>query len=134
LTDNADDKAARLEIEKRRKAELDVIRSIMMTKAGRAWIWNWLDKCHIFGSTFFGEETHRSAFAQGQENVGRILWLDVQEASLDQYVKMVQEQKEEERRLAKVREEDAKAQASREDPFFADNEQAMQPIDLPPPE
>jgi hypothetical protein len=58
----------------------------------------------------------------------------VQEASLDQYVKMVQEQKEEERRLAKVREEDTKAQASLEDPFFADNEQAMQPIDLPPPE
>ncbi len=123
----------RLEAEKLRRADMDVLREIMATPQGRGWLWRRLEACHIFGNTFFGEETHRSAFAQGQENVGRRLWADVQEASLELYVKMCAEQKAETERQRREREEAEKIARSMEDGFFAVNEEAR-PIDLPAPE
>ena len=133
--DNEDiDPEVLADIEKRRRADLDVIRRIMLTKEGRAWFWRLLDRGHIFGSPFFGEETHKTAFAIGEENFAKKLWLDLQEASLDLYVRMVAEQRDEAQRLEKVRKSDAVREKAALDPYAFDNQMAAQPIDLPPPE
>jgi hypothetical protein len=132
--DPAEEKRLREEERQLARNDAAVIRKIMMTHNGRAWIYRFLERCSIFGDTFHGEETHRSAFAQGQENIGKQLWLAVQDASLDLYVQMVKEQREEEKRLAKVRRADGEAQT----PEAIDAEEALgvnaHMIDLPAPE
>ena len=120
---------ARADVARFKRADADVLRTIMMGKEGRAWLYRFLDRCHIFGDTFAGEQTHLSAFMQGQENIGRQLWLDVQNASLDLYMKMMKEQKDEEKRVEGVRKkEEEKRRGNQAEPTAN-----MQWPELPPP-
>lgn len=112
------------------REDADTLRGIMMRKEGRAWLYRVLAKCHIFGDTFAGEQTHVTSFRQGQENIGRQLWLDVQDASLDLYVKMIKEQKDEEDRLEKVRQKDETRRRGKDAPPLTPDSQYP---DLPPP-
>ena len=112
------------------REDADTLRVIMLSTAGRAWLYRLLNRCHIFGDTFAGEQTHITAFQQGQENIGRQLWLDVQNASLDLYVKMIKEQKDEEARLEKLRRKDEKRRKGEDEAPITPESQFP---DLPPP-
>lgn len=130
----ADDPVAennvRRDAERIARQDTDVLAKIVMKDApGRAWLHRLLSKCHIFGETFHGEETHLSAFSQGQENIGKQIMLSAQEASVDLYLLMVKEARAEEKRLEDVRRKEERDRAQAEEPT-TDSE--FMP-DLPPP-
>ena len=120
----------RSEQARRKREDADVVRKLMKDKNGRSWLYRLLETCHIYGDTFRGEETHLSAFCQGQENVGKQLMLEVIDASGDLYITMMREQREEEARLAKEAKKRAdKAEGRNEPPLTP----SMQGPDLAPP-
>ena len=132
--DPAEEKRLREEERQLARDDADVIRKIMMTRNGRAWMYRFLEKCHIFENPFIPGMADATAHNLGEANIGKQLWLDVQNASLDLYVQMIRETKEEEKRLAKVRRADVEAQT----PEAIDVEEALgvnaHMIDLPAPE
>ena len=96
------DNAAREDARKGRE-DADVLRGIMHTKPGRAWLYRHLERCNIYGDTFAPGQSDVTAFKLGQENIGKQLMLKAMDASTDLYVKMISEQKDEEKRLDAVR-------------------------------
>lgn len=45
-------------------------RQVLATTAGRAIIWELLEKCHVFSKIFAGEQTHHMANREGKREVG----------------------------------------------------------------
>lgn len=119
---------AEREVARKKRQDADELRKILHSKTGRAFLYRLLERCNIYGDTFAGEQTHISAFRQGQENVGKQLMLAAMDASPDLYVQMVKDQRDEEGRLDEVRRSEAKDRESRDNPSGI---QAM--VDLPPP-
>lgn len=111
------------------REDADVLRALMHNKPGRAWLYRFLEGCHIYGETFAAEQTHVSAFRQGQENVGKQLLLAAQGASVDLYMTMIREHQAEEARVAEVR---RKERIARERESNPEPEGGLM-NDLPPP-
>ena len=111
------------------RADADQLRTIMMTKPGRAWLYRFLERCNIYGDSFTPGQPDVTAFKLGNENIGRQLMLTAMNASADLYVKMVNEQREEERRLDEVRRKENKKREEREAPVDV----ASLVAPLPPP-
>lgn len=111
------------------REDADVIRKLMHDKQGRAWMYRFLAKCNIFGDSFVPGQSDVTAFRLGQENIGRQLWLAVQDASIDLYMTMIREQQAEEQRVAEVRRKERKNRDEAENPQGL--VEGM--IDLPPP-
>jgi len=86
-------KKARKQAEFDKALELDVIRGIMKTPAGRKWIYGKLERCHIYGNCFVAGESDSTAFRLGESNIGRMFLADVQEACPSEYLTMLQEAK-----------------------------------------
>lgn len=77
---------------KARQAEDDaVIQSLMSSVAGRQWMHDMLQSCHVFGSSFTGEAMG-TAFREGERNIGLILLTAIMRAHPDAYVQMMKEQ------------------------------------------
>jgi len=72
---------------------LDVVRSIMQTSPGRAWIYKKLEQCHIYGNPFIPGQADTTAFNLGEANQGKILLAEVQAAAPDLYLLMISEAK-----------------------------------------
>jgi hypothetical protein len=119
---------------KEAREDADALRTIMRSKNGRAWLYRLLAKCNVYGPTFEPGHPDITAFRLGQENIGKQLMLDCMAASDQLYILMLSEQREEEKRLAKVRRADVEAQT----PEAIDAEETLgvnaHMIDLPPPE
>ena len=79
---------------RRKKAEADVIRKIMHTPECRAWIYSWLDVCHIFTTSFVKGQLDVVAFHEGERNVGLRLMSAVTNASVDLYITMMKEHRQ----------------------------------------
>lgn len=78
--------------EKRLAAERDeVIRLIMHMPLGRRWMHDKLMACHVFQSSFKGEASHATAFAEGERNVGLILLAELMGACPEAYILMMGE-------------------------------------------
>lgn len=94
---NADDekqvKKAKKKAEIESAIKLDVIRNVMNTAPGRAWIYDQLAFAHIFSTTFIQGSPDASAFSEGERNGGLRLLADVQAASPDLYIQMIKEAK-----------------------------------------
>lgn len=110
-TDNASRDAAA-----KARADADQLRKIMHDKPGRAWLYRFLERCNIYGDSFTPGQPDVTAFKLGNENIGRQLMLAAMDASTDLYVKMVNEQREEERRLDEVRRKERKNREERDGP------------------
>lgn len=80
------EKAARLEESQRR----EIIKGIMSLAAGRQWMLERLESCHVFASSYTGNAL-ATAFAEGERNVGLQLLDDVMRSVPDLYVTMMQE-------------------------------------------
>lgn len=134
-SDPETERHARSEETRRRRADADVLRKLMFTREGRDWLYRRLESCDIYGNSFVPGEPDTTAFRLGQQNIGKQLMVEAIDASADLYVKMVNEQKEEEKRLAKVMrdlEERKKTEGG-----FVEDEPMPSPFtvpDLPPPE
>ena len=86
-------KKAKKRAEFDKAAELGVIRDIMSTPLGRAWIYKKLEICHIYGNPFVPGEGDTTAFKLGEANIGRMFLADVQEAASEMYLVMLKEAK-----------------------------------------
>lgn len=83
--------------------DADVIRAILHTKKGRAFILRQLDRCHINSpDKFVPGMPDATAHNLGLERYGILLLADVMSASVDLYMTAVKEQQEEMRRQTEV--------------------------------
>lgn len=111
------------------REDADVLRGIMLSKPGRAWLLRRLDECHINNSPFAAGQPDVTAFHLGEEAVGKRLLLSAMSASVDLYMKAIKENQEEAQRQNVVRRTERKNREEREGPV--DISALVQP--LPPP-
>ena len=80
------------ELEKRR-ADRDAadFTGIMSTESGRRFVWRMLTACHIYESSFTGNNT--TFFNEGERNIGLMLMADINSHCPEMYIKMLQEAK-----------------------------------------
>ena len=71
----------------------EIVNGIMSVEAGRRWMCDLLESCHIF-ATSFSDVGLRMAFMEGQREVGIRLLTDIMSACPDQYVTMMRERNE----------------------------------------
>jgi len=94
---NADDpkqvKKAKKEAEFNEAIKFDEIRRWLSNPVGRKIIYGYLEMAHIFRTTFIQGSPDASAFAEGERNVGLRLLADIQSASGELYLQMVNEAK-----------------------------------------
>ncbi|RAU21085.1 hypothetical protein CU669_15120 [Paramagnetospirillum kuznetsovii] len=64
--------------------------ALMNTQDGRAWVWNILSGCQVYGTSFHPSNA-QTAFNEGKRNVGLILMADVHRLCPDLYPLMVKE-------------------------------------------
>lgn len=128
-TDPAAEDNAKRDEARRAREDADVLRSILIKKAGRAWFYRQLVKCHIYGSAFAPGQPDVTAYALGEENIGKQWMLAAMSASSDLYMKMMDEQKEEESRLDEVRRREERKRREPDD----DAAIKLQGFDLPAP-
>jgi len=68
----------------------EIVNGIMSVEAGRRWMCDLLESCHIF-ATSFSDVGLRMAFMEGQREVGIRLLTDIMSACPDQYITMMRE-------------------------------------------
>jgi hypothetical protein len=86
-------KKARKQAEFDHALKLDVIRSVMGSAPGRIWAYSILERCHCFSTSFIAGAPDASAFREGERNIGLQFLADIQEATPDLYLTMIQEAK-----------------------------------------
>ena|SRR5215472_9505159 len=77
----------------RERLRQDVIRNLMSGIAGRSFIYDLLNGCHVFG-TSFALNGLQMAFNEGERNVGLKLLNDIMQAAPDSYPLMMREANE----------------------------------------
>jgi hypothetical protein len=81
----------RIAVSKRRSASnRAVIRSIMSSNEGRDWIYNLLQNCHVYSSSFSGNAL-TMAYAEGERNIGLRLMAELVSATPERYLEMLAE-------------------------------------------
>lgn len=70
-----------------------VVRELMSTPLGRAWIWRKLEACHVFASSFAADD-RTTSFNEGQRSIGLALISDVMRACPDYYLLAMRESDE----------------------------------------
>jgi hypothetical protein len=97
---------------RKEREDRDVVRRILMTKQGRAWLCRILDRCHINNSPFVAGQADVTAFHLGTESIGRLIMVMAMEASTDLYMTMIKEQQEEGRAQADQRKRERETRES----------------------
>jgi hypothetical protein len=91
----AEEKRAFRKLEKEAKSKVAsddaVIQSIMGNFAGRSWMREQLEACHIFSSSFTGDSLS-TAFREGERNIGLRLLAGIMSACPQAYIEMMGEQ------------------------------------------
>lgn len=77
----AKEKASRLADQNRR----EVLVGIMSTTFGREWVWNQLERAHVFEMSFTPDAL-LTAFREGERNQGQLLLNDVMVACPEQFI------------------------------------------------
>lgn len=75
----------------RRQEELNDIRALMTSPAGRRFAWRMLDRCGVYQTSFTGNSG--TFFKEGERNVGLWLLADIHEVALDEFLVMMKEAK-----------------------------------------
>lgn len=83
---------ARKRSSRTRADRMEFITAAMTTEQGRAWFYDLLVFCRVFNSPM-AEETNRTFFNLGIQNVGLRILDDIQTAAPDKYLPMVNENK-----------------------------------------
>jgi hypothetical protein len=86
----AQEKAAALRDRERR----EIISQIMVSRAGRSWLWDRLSETSIFSSTHVAGDALASAFQEGRRSVGLSLLADLMAYCPDQFILAMREQNE----------------------------------------
>lgn len=86
---------ARKKAATRNKKRLEVVNALMQHKDGRRWIYEILERCHIYTTSFVQGDPHATSFREGERNVGNSLLIDILTAAQDEYLLMIKEAREE---------------------------------------
>ncbi|WP_140179419.1 MULTISPECIES: Bbp19 family protein [Providencia] len=88
---------AHLELKEKlkREREIEDIKQIMSTEAGRRFVWRITSSCGVFDISFTNDP-YVTAFNEGARNQGLMLLSDVMEFCAEQYLLMAEEAKEQE--------------------------------------
>ena len=78
-----------------RKMELEDVRDILETPAGRRTFWRYLTECRVFGSVF-NNSGSMTYFNEGRRDVGLKIMADITEANDEAYLLMMREAKDRE--------------------------------------
>lgn len=81
---------------RKRKAEEQVVYTIMSTQSGREWMHSLLSSCHCFSSSFTGESLSM-AFKEGERNIGLILTAQIMKAAPGEFIQMLKEHNKDDR-------------------------------------
>lgn len=73
-------------------ADMKAVSGLMATPQGRGWIYGILERAYLFRSTFTG--TSHGTFNEGMRNLGLGVLADVMEAAPEQYITMIEENKD----------------------------------------
>lgn len=76
------------DVGRRQRAHRDVLRTVMATTQGRAWLWDFLSDCDVFGNPFAAGAPDVTSFNLGQQNVGKRLMSEMLRADPKAYVQM----------------------------------------------
>jgi hypothetical protein len=129
-TDVASEDNTRRDLKRAERDDLDVLRQIMHTKKGRAFILRQLDRCQINSPRkFVPGQPDATAHNLGLEAYGLMLLKDVMAASVDLYMTAIAEEQAEADRKNDVRRAEVKAKEEREKPPSAEDQLSA----LPPP-
>lgn len=82
--------AAEARARRAEKAGALVVRQILSSKPGRAWLYRLLETCHVFQASY-DAEPHRMYFREGERNIGRQLLTQIEQADFAQMMAMIQE-------------------------------------------
>ncbi len=74
-----------------RREELDFVRAIMDTSQGRKWMLNILNTCKTFTNPIVAGDTHYTFHNLGEQNIGKKLLQDINEAAPEEYTLMMKE-------------------------------------------
>lgn len=86
-------KTARKDARNRALARRETIRGFMSTDKGRAWFYELLSGCSVFGSPW-RPEAQVTSFNCGEQNVGLKVLAQIQDAAPDEYLQMIREAKQ----------------------------------------
>jgi hypothetical protein len=75
---------------KKRKQDDGVVKSIMASQAGRAWMHSLLGSCHCFSMSFTGEALS-SAFKEGERNIGNMMIASIMKTASEEFILMLKE-------------------------------------------
>jgi hypothetical protein len=81
---------ARKRAARTRADRLEFVKASMTLAEGRAWFFDLLNRCHLW-RTSFDESPTRLAFLVGEENIGKMILGDIQDAAPDKYIIMIEE-------------------------------------------
>lgn len=77
-----------------KQRRLDVVKSIMEHRDGRKWFYDLLVSCSVFGNPLVPGDPHYTYFRIGEQNVGKRLLQDINDAAPDKYMEMIKESRE----------------------------------------
>lgn len=77
-----------------RSDRLRFVAAAMDTKEGRAWFYDVLRRCRVFGTPYISGDPHATSFRCGEQNIGIQILDDVQTSAPEKYIVMVREAKE----------------------------------------
>lgn len=76
---------------RRVKANRQVVRNLLSTPQGRAWLYDVLAGCKVYSTSFIQGDPHATSFNEGQRNVGLRLTAEALAADPKNYLLMLQE-------------------------------------------
>jgi len=82
------------ESKRNRQEELNDVRALMDTPAGRRFVWRLLERCGVYQTSFTGNSA--TFFKEGERNIGLWLLADIHEVALDEFMAMLKEAKRDE--------------------------------------
>lgn len=85
-------KKAEKEAKLRRKQELEDVKFLLSTPAGRKTYWRYLESCGVYRSSFTGNSG--TFFNEGMRSIGLILLADIHEANPEAYIQMMKENRD----------------------------------------
>lgn len=84
---------ARKKYSRKKAGHLQVLKALMELADGRMFVYELLEFCHMYQSSFMQGDPYSTAFREGERNVGLRLTADIMSAAPNDYVKMLQEAK-----------------------------------------
>jgi len=85
-------KSQRSEAEKAEVRRIASFRAVMASPDGRRWVWNLLERCGVFRTSYTGDST--TYFNEGSRNVGLMVITDINVACPDLFITMMTEAKD----------------------------------------